>query len=260
MIIIRRVVAVLVTVVSVAVLLAALAGGVGVWVIKGRLTAETTRLLDRADAALDVAGRALGDADTSLTRAADSVQKMKEGHSQLVGGAAQDRRPALNLIALSLNDGLMPQVRDARGRLQAAAEVAVALQSLLGGIDQLPLVSVSRPEADRIREANDDLTQVAGSAEALRGLLTGGAGGPAPAAVGSRVDNIQRLLKEVRSRIEEYERKVTDARQEVGVVRARALAWIGPGTLIVSLVLFWIALSQVSVLAHVRSWLWRGRV
>lgn len=260
MIVVRRILAILVMVVSVVVLLVCLGGGIGVWVVKDRVTAETTRLLDRAEAALNVAGRALGDADASLTRAADSVQAMKDGHARLVGGAAQDR-PALGLIAMSINNGLLPQVRDARGRLQAAAEVAVALQGLLGGIDQLPLVSVTRPDAERLRQAGDDLTRVAGSAETLRGMLTdaGPGEGPAPAAVGSRVDNIQRLLQEVRARIEEYERKVAGAQQEVGVVRSRALAWIGPGTLIVSLVLFWIALSQISMLAHARSWLWRGR-
>lgn len=256
---VRWLLSVLVMVVAVVVGLAALAGGVGVWVVKAPLTARTTQLLDRADKALEVAGVALREADTSLDRALASVQSVKEGHARLTGNTAQDR-PALSLIALSLQDGLLPQVHDARQRLLVAAEAAVAIQSVLGGIGDFPLLSISPLDQERLQQVSTDLGRVGASAQELRAMLTSAAGGDgvAPAAVGSRAGDIQQVLQEVRVLAAEYARKVAQVRTEVGTLRSRVLAWIGPATVVVSALLFWIALSQVSVLAHAWSWLRKG--
>jgi hypothetical protein len=43
-------------------------------------------------------------------------------------------------------------------------------------------------------------------------------------------------------------------RQKTEELNSRTLPWITPATVLVSLVCFWIALSQVSLLCHARSW------
>jgi hypothetical protein len=55
----KRILAGLTLLVSAAMLLLGLAGGVGVWIVKGPVTDKATPVFERIDAALDVAERSL---------------------------------------------------------------------------------------------------------------------------------------------------------------------------------------------------------
>jgi hypothetical protein len=58
----------------------------------------------------------------------------------------------------------------------------------------------------------------------------------------------------MRGLITEYVLRVADVRQRTEALKARTLWWITPGSVLVSLVCVWIALSQVSLMFHAWSW------
>jgi hypothetical protein len=251
----RRLFAVFVILVSAAFLIAALAGSVGVWVVKGPLIERTTKIGDRVDRALGLAERGLGEADASLQKATESVNAIK-GHHAKLGGDKEQNRFLMRLIAMRIDDGLAPQVQDTRQRLLAVTEAAVAINSVLGDLNELPSGSISGPDADRLKQISGLLMQLAASAQELNGMLTN----PKPEgvsadAVGSRVVNIDQLLQTIRARVADYLLQVTDFKQQVDTLRSRILRAIDLGTPIASLVFLWIAVSQISLLVHAWSWL-----
>jgi len=70
------------------------------------------------------------------------------------------------------------------------------------------------------------------------------------------LSRIERSLEALRALVGQYQTQVTQARQRAEELKTRTLTWITSAAVIVSLVCFWIALSQVSLLSHAWSW-WR---
>jgi hypothetical protein len=248
----RRLLAVFVLLISVVVLLAAMAAVVGLWVVRGPATERLERLFDRADAVVKVAQAALARADGSLAKAAQSLNTVKEKHQELGSGADKDRA-ILNLIAMGINSEVAPEVQETRERLLAVTEAAVVLDSVLGDLNDLPAVSVSGPEAQRLGEIRQRLAQLAGITQQLGGMLNQGQ--PDKDALGSGVVDIDAILTKVRALVTEYTAKVAKAQEELAAWRARAFTWITIGVPAVSVLLVWIALGQVSLIAHAVSWL-----
>jgi hypothetical protein len=252
---VRRLLAVVVILVSAAFLIAALAGSISVWVVKQPLIERTTKIGDRVDRALALAERGLGEVDAGLQKATESVNAIKDNHAKL-GGDKEQNRFLMRLIAMRIDEGLAPQVQDTRQRLLAVTEAAVAINSVLGDLNELPSGSISGPDADRLKQISDLLQRLAASAQELNGMLTN----PKPEgvsadAVGARVINIDQVLQTIRARVAEYLLQVTDFKQQVDTLRSRILRGVNLGTPIASLVFLWIAVSQVSLLVHAWSWL-----
>jgi hypothetical protein len=74
----KRILGILALLLGAAGLLLSLAVGVGVWVVKEPVTARATHISERVDAGLDLAEQKLEHAQTSLTRAAEHVENVKE--------------------------------------------------------------------------------------------------------------------------------------------------------------------------------------
>jgi hypothetical protein len=84
-------------------------------------------------------------------------------------------------------------------------------------------------------------------------------GEPGSAADASaQLSRVEQTLTSMRRVVEEYEPQVREARRRAEGLKARTLPWVTPAAAGVSLAALWVALSQVSVLAHARSW-WRAR-
>jgi hypothetical protein len=258
---IRRGFGLLVVLVAVVFLAAALGGSIGVWFVREPLTARATRVFDRVEAGLDASERGLGLANASLRKAAESVEAVQNGQAQLGRDAGQNRR-ALRLIASQIDRSLAPQVEDTRRRLLSVAEAAVAVESVLGDLNEFPSVSVSGPGAERVQQTQAKLTELAALAQQLSGMVKdrGAAEGTASARVGTSVVNIAEVLQAIQALAAEIEERVASARQEVARLQSRTLTAIERGTVVVSLVLLWIALAQVSLLAHAWSWVKRTGV
>jgi hypothetical protein len=77
-----------------------------------------------------------------------------------------------------------------------------------------------------------------------------------PDAEDAQLSRIEQALQAAREWLAGYKAQVEQVRQRTTELRSRTLSWITSAALGASLVCFWVALSQVSVLAHARSW-WR---
>jgi hypothetical protein len=249
----KRILAGLILLLSTVVLLLSLAGGVGVWVVKEPVTAKATRTFERIEAALDVAERNLDQVKTSLNRAAERLDSAREEQRKL----AQEPQPNSafqRIAARKVLPRIAPDLGNAHEKLHTVAEAAVVVNSMLEDVGNFPLLSVTGLDVERLTEINNRLAEVGPAAWDLSRLL--GEPGPEPDAdaAGAQLSRIERTLQTMQGLIAEYQSRVTEARQRAEALKSRTLSWITPAAILISVVCFWIALSQVSLMSHAWSW------
>jgi hypothetical protein len=245
----KRILAALVFLLATVGLLLSLAGGVGIWVVKGPVTERATKLVGRADAALDVAERNLREVKESLDRAAERLEALKEEQRQLAG---QPQRG--DAIRRLLAQQFAPQFDNAHETLHTVAEAAVVVNSILEDVGNFPLLATSGLDTDRLADINERLGQVGPAAWELSRLF----GGPDPGSESKEAERqlsrIEQALQAARGMVAEYESQVTQVRQRIAELKSRTLPWITPAAALISFVCFWIALSQLSLISHALSW------
>jgi hypothetical protein len=249
----KRILAVLTVLLATAGLLLSLAGIVGVWIVREPVTERATWVFGRIAAALKDADRGLDHVKTSLARAADRLDTVKEEQRKLAQGS---RRPSglRGFLARKVQQSVAPKLGDAHESLQTVAEAAVVVNSVLEDVGSFPFLSVSGLDVGPLTEINRRLANVGPQAWELSRLL----GAPEPDAdTAAQFTRVERTLKTMRGLLAQYEPRLTQVRERTEELKARTLSWITPGAIGISLVCFWIALSQVSVLFHAWSW-WRA--
>lgn len=225
------------------------AGGVGVWVVKGPATDRATHLFGRVGTALDVADKGLDHVQASLDRAAERLDAFKEERNH---APAPRRNNVLSrTLARTVQQRIAPEFSDAHQTLTTVAEAAVVVNSVLEDMGNVPFLSTSGLDLDRLKEMNDRLADVGPAAWELSRLL--GESGP-DADADAQVSRIEGTLETMRTMVVDYQNRVKEARQRTDELKARTLAWVTPAAILISFVCFWIALSQISLMAHARSW------
>jgi hypothetical protein len=222
-----------------------------VWIIKEPVTAKATRVFGRIEAALDVAAQNLGQVKASLAGAARRLDEAREKQRELSPDAGQNS-PLRRMLVRTVQQQIAPELGDAHEKLHTIAEAAVVVNSVLEDVGNVPFLSASGLDLERLKEMNSRLADVGPAAWELSRLL----GGPEPNsdAAGNELSRIDRTLKTVRGWLAEFEPRLTEVRQRTAELRSKTHSWITPAAVVLSVVCFWIALSQVSLMCHAWSW------
>jgi hypothetical protein len=249
----KRIAAGLILLLAAAVFFLALAGSVGVWIVKGPVTERATRVFERIDAALDVADKGLKHVKTSLVRAAKHLDGVRAEQRELAR-QPQPNNARRRTMARTVQRTVAPDLASTHEKLQTAAEAAAVVNSVLEDMRTFPFLSASRLDVAPLTEINSRLSAVESSAWELSRLLSEPQPDSAPDAVTPQLSQVDQALKRMGVLIDDYEPRLTQVRQRAEQLKSRTFAWITPASVLVSLGCFWIALSQVSVLAHAWSW------
>ena len=247
----RRLLAGLTLLLSAVMLLLSLASGIGVWVVKEPVTTKATRVFGRIDGALDTAEQSLGQVKASLARAGERLEGVREEQRKL----AQEPRKGNavgRLIGRTVQRQVAPEIGNAHEKLHTVAEAAVVVNAVLEDVGNFPFLSVTGLDTDRIADMNSRLADVGPAAWELSRLL----GEPElDADAAAQLSRIEQTVQSLLGLVGDYESQVTQVRQRAGDVKARTLAWIAPAAVLISFVCFWIALSQLCLIARAWSWL-----
>jgi prefoldin subunit 5 len=247
----KRILAAPILVLAAAMLLLSLAGGVGVWIVKQPVTDKVTRVGARIEAALDIADGNLDQVKASLARAQERLNDAREEQRKLT---QEPQRSSVirRTLARTVQQTLAPELGNAQAKLHTVAEAAVVINSILDDAGNFPLLSVTGLDLDRLSEMNSRLADVGPAAWELSRLF----GDPASDldAASQQLSQIERTVQTLQRLIAEVEPRLTEVRQRTDEVKSKALRWIMPAVVLISVVCFWIALSQVSMMAHAWSW------
>jgi hypothetical protein len=247
----KRTLAGLTLLVSAAMLLVSLAGGVSVWIVKGPVTDKATRVFGRVDAALDVAEQSLDLVSHSLGRAAERLDSIRAEHGQL----ARHPQPTTakhRALARTLRKAVVPELGDAHKKVQTIAETAVVVNSVLEDVGNLPFLSTSGLDVDRLAEMNKQLASVGPAAWDLSQLLDESE--PDSDAASNQLSRVEQTVNSLKASLAEYASRVTEVRQRTEELKSRTFRWMTPAAMLISVVCFQVALAQLSLLCHAWSW------
>jgi hypothetical protein len=156
------------------------------------------------------------------------------------------------MLVRTVQQQIAPDVSNAHEKLHAVAEAAVVVNSVLEDVGNFPFLSASGLDLERLKEMNSRLADVGPAVWQLSQLL----GGPESnsKAAGNQLSGIDRTLKTLRGFVAEFEPRLTAVRQRTEELKSKTLPRITPAAVLISVVCFWIALSQVSLMCHAWSW------
>jgi hypothetical protein len=253
---IKRILATIALILAAAMLIVSLAAGIGVWFVKTPLTQRATSLFDRVEAALGIADQGLDQVKLSLDRAKTRLQAVYEEQEQLAR-EPQKKDASRRFLARSVQRSLAPEFGDAQIKLQAVAEAAVVINSVLEDVGNVPGLNVPGLEGKHLEAINGHLATVSSSAWELSRLL---ADSSSPAETNEQLSRVEQALQAMHGLVADYEPRLAQVRQRTAELRSRMLGLIGPATVGISIVCIWIALSQIIVLSRAHAWWKRSRL
>jgi hypothetical protein len=245
----KRLLGILAFLLGAAGLLLSLAVGVGVWVVKEPVTARLMHISERVDGGLDLVEQKLDHARTSLANAAERLENVKQERKQLPK-ESQRWDFARRAMASTVQRTLAPELGNAHKDLHAVAEAAVVVNSVLEDVGNLPFLSETGLDMDRLAEINSRIARVGPAAWELSRLL-----GEADPEADAQMSQVEQLLTRLRELVADYQNQVQQVRQRTTALQARVFAWITPAAILVSSVGFWVALSQLCILSRAWSWI-----
>ncbi len=113
---------------------------------------------------------------------------------------------------------------------------------------------ISALDTDRLSKVHDSLADFTQTSQQLSSLLQqSGADGNA-GDLAQTTARMEELLDRVLAWVAEFKTKVGGVQAEVAMLRARALHWIRIGPIVLTAVFVWVAISQLGLIAYLRSW------
>ena len=269
MTIIRRAAAAAGLVLAILGLLACLGGAVGTWAVKARVQGASAAVFTAADDALEFIGARLVRVNARLDASRPRVNAVAAlaGRLQTI-----EVEPDVQAVADSLRgqlDSVASELKAAEGGLDSIEAMARGLQSAAAAIAAASgdpgaaEAGLKGVRAAVVAEFAGDLAQAVSRLEALRAKLLEMRENRlllrefAVACLTEAADLDTRLAN-LAGKVDDFRRRVSDARASSAETGRRVHAWIGLGALVLIVALVWLGASQVCMLP--RAWrLWRGR-
>jgi hypothetical protein len=253
MIMVKRILAGLILLLSVAMLLLFLAGGIGVLMAREPATAKATEVFERINAALDIAEQKLNFVKTALARATDRLDTTRQEQRKLAKAQAGGF-DARRFMAQKVQRLIAPELGNANEKLHTVAEAAVVINTVLEDVGNAPFLAESGLDLDQLADMNSRLADMVPTAWELSRLL----GDPkTDSEAANEMSKMDRTLKKLQGFADEFEAQLLEVRQQTNAVKSKTLFWITPAAILIAAVCFWIALSQVCLIA--RAWSWMRR-
>lgn len=226
--------------------------GIGaIWFYNEPLTREATGQLKQIDRELALAEATLVSSERELERALRIV----EGAQAALEKLSEKTEGAENLfeqIQSTLDDQLLPELKQTRSRIESARTTLESLQSVLTSVSAfIPGVDLSLPErtlVNLIASARSLDTEIA-NVEVLAtqastfvsdtGYLLGG-----------DLTETRESLQTFLTAIQDYENKVVGWREQAQQLTENTPRWIDQGSIALTVFLAWFAVSQFGLLLH----------
>jgi hypothetical protein len=229
-------------------LLLCIAGAAGCWMLHAEIIRRVDRTFGRAETSLADTRDDLANAGDRLRRTHTELLAIQKREADLASHPPAERtaRRALSKKALDVQN---PRLGEARQLLVRATEVGMVVNGLLDALAELQLVERLNIDAERLKSTSAQLSEATERSEKLADLLAKAApdGDTSVAGESSRVaEALNRTILAVDGAHE----SVAAVRGKVEEGHSRINHWTTICAVVVTIVLFWIGLGQLSLLIH----------
>ena len=249
-------------IISIASLLFSLAALAGVWIVRKPIADTMTAGLALASDTLEVTGYTLGVVDDGLASAGDLVASTQRTVDSLAT-TLDSTTPALQTVGDLVGTGVPAALTAANATIRTAQKSAETVDGVLTILSQLPLLNIAySPEVPLSQALNDistSLESLPAGLEQLGEQVTESVSNlptlaSATRDLGAAVGDVNTTLNDSRLAVQEYQALVLRYKAVVDFVRdaTPVITFIFP--LLLSLLIFWIMVVQVSTAR--RGWEW----
>jgi chromosome segregation ATPase len=247
----RKIIAWTLVVLSSVFLLASAAGIIAAWGYNEPLTREALSQLQSIDGQLVQVQTTLESSRLELERALRIVDSTEDVLEKL----AEQSTSAENIldgIQNTLDDRLLPELKQTRARINSARATLENLQSVLEGIANfIPGIDLSAPKnivTDLIDSANSIDSEIANAEGIARQASTFVS--DTSYLLGGDLTQTRESLQSFITSIEEYQERVKGWREQVADLLVNVPVWIDRASIGVTVFLLWFGLSQFGLLLH----------
>jgi len=245
----KRILAVIVMAVGVAVLVLSVAGIAGTWMVRAQLDDSLANIVTAAEAEADGAQQGLHRLDNALIQARDQIAAVEQ-EVQALGTDVDQNKPLLTALTEKLGIDLAPLAARAREMMDTIRETVAAVNSIVETINALPFVSKPIPELEKLNALAEEIDSFETEVQNLRltieqrrsEIIAGSVSVvTTPAArIGGGLDRAQATVSGYSQRLGTLQENLSAIRATVG----QRLTWLAA---ILTLTLLWLALSQVAL-------------
>jgi hypothetical protein len=246
----KRILAVVVMVVSILVLVLSLAGIAGTWIVRARIHTVVVDIVAGAEARAANVKQGLDQLDMALTQARDDVAAVEQD-VQAFGADLDQNKPLLTSIADRLGLDLAPLIDKAREIMATIRETAAAVSSIVDAVNALPFISKPIPELEALNELSQkveafetDVQNLRTTIDQRRSEIIGGA----VSLITTPTSQIQGTLGEMQATVSGYRQQIDTVQAGLSSFRSAIGGWLTWTAVILTLILLWLAFSQAALL------------
>ncbi len=214
-----------------------------IWSIKKPAIDKTTRAFDEAATCLSVANKAVDDVKGNLTAARAEFASSKSLTAN-VPNFVKD--PMIRGIAFKA----APNITDAQHMLERITEASIVVNSVLESLQERPFESLDKLNTNEVRTMQNQINDVTKASWRLSNVLDEpfDAGAVSPAEKALRITaNLDAII----DMLNDFQQRLGALRERIERIRSSTLYWMNLAPLLTTLVLGWIAISQMVVLVVV---------
>jgi len=225
-------------------------GGIfGCWWVRSEATRRADRTLGRVEDLLADVRDNLGQAGDRMRQTQHELDSIRERETDMAGRPATERNARRSLSRKAML-AVNPQLGDARGKLAQATEVGLVLRGVLDALAEMPLVERAGVAPERLRESSTQLSELTQKAEKLAGSLAGSPAEPPDSTVADETSRLVEGVGRLVAALDDEATRAYRAREATADQRTQIGRWITLAAAILTAVLIWIGLGQLSLLAH----------
>lgn len=249
-----RVGGLVIVILSIILLVLNVAGIFGVWVANEPVTNTILNVLTPVEQTLDLTADLLDRISTGLERSRGVVDTI-DAIAQTLGDSVEDNRLILNLISKALGEELGPLVETTGDVVRTAEAAATTIQNGLEIADALPFISLDDGQLESTRIARmatrvSDLSTTVGELDSTVQETRSETAAELVSRITGRTSEISAFLDEIQAEVDGYQAQISELQERVVALKARIPLWIDISSIAITLLLLWLALSQVSIFFH----------
>lgn len=227
-----------------------LVGIVGVWAVRPKVVRKVEDIDARADSGLQRALAVTGHVKEALAKARADVGRVN-AESAAAGAAPEKNR----LVRRIIQQQVGPSVSDLSGRLATLSDTAVVTASLLRSFQDLPLGSAAvHVNPDDLERATDQAGEISAALRKLQATV-GDGDQASDQEIVNAANEVDAVLRRCQTIVDDWHSKLDAAREDLKQLKARFMAWELPAVVMITFVLAWTALGQLSLARRAWGWL-----
>jgi hypothetical protein len=248
----RRLLGILVLLLSTACFIGCIAGIVGIWKARQDLSEKTRTISGRLEVGLERASAASRKVGRALEKAREDVAKVNQEFADFQKDEKIKRPPGALRRLVWQEVG--PKLNELRGHLASSADAAVVVSSLLQSLQELRLRQTGRINPERLERLTDGSAQLSASVQKFQALVGDVDRGGVDKEIADGAREVDLVLRKCQTVVDEWQSDLDTARAELPHFEAEILGWMTVTAIVVTVVCAWVALSQISFFAHALKW------